>query len=105
MKVWLLMISTIMLLPIKASSLVNPFACKRQPQEVVTRVKGSLGVVELVGIIGSDENWQAVLQYSDHIHTLRAGERIGDVVVREVSAISVCVLYKNKELVLTVKDE
>jgi hypothetical protein len=105
MKALPLVISTIMFLPSNIFNLVNPFACKRPQQEPIMVVKKILGVVDLVGIVGVCGDWQAILKYCDCIYTLRRGECIGDVVVREVSQIRVCVLYKNKELVLTVKDE
>ena len=100
---WLLLV--FFPISLQATTLVNPFACKRPARPATAQTNNVLGDVALVGIIGSKDDWQAVVQCDDQVHTLRVGERLGDIELSDICATQVRVLYKNNELVLTVKDE
>jgi hypothetical protein len=105
MNVWLrCFCSMLVLCAAGAECIVNPFACKRPIVPKIAQNKDLEGL-DVIGVVGGYGDWQVVIRRNNEVHTLRVGERIGDVVVQDVAATSVKIRCKGKELVLTFKDE
>jgi Tfp pilus assembly protein PilP len=93
----------------ESQALINPFSCNRsQPQkQAPARPKPTIAnvEVELVGITSLDGQRCALVRHHEQVHCVHAGERVGPLEIIDVATDSVRIRYKNKQMLLTQKDE
>ena len=86
-------------------SFVNPFACKRSQPNAIQSAKNIFGDVEVCGIIHAAGHWQALMRQGDEVIMMSETQSLAGLKILEIDCARVRVKFKNKEFIVTFKDE
>lgn len=93
------------LLQMYAHALVNPFSCKRPVVLALPIQENALTIFKLVGIVGSNNTWRALIKHDEEIYTISAGESLAGANFLDIDSESVKLSLGSREIVLRMEDE
>lgn len=86
-------------------ALNNPFSCNRTITRTTKPHASIFKNFKFIGVIGTDTQRSAIIQWHGNLHTLQAGDSIGPISIKEINAKNMRIVAAKEEFILTLKSE